>query len=73
MITEENDDYTKKNYKIQSDLSFLEGVDNSSLQGQIQHMEQNDQQLGHKKQQFDNDYERLQKERGEIGNGMARR
>tara|TARA_B100001093_G_C26856409_1_gene1027641 strand:+ start:2564 stop:3133 length:570 start_codon:yes stop_codon:yes gene_type:complete len=73
MITEDNDDYTKKNYKIQSDLSFLEGVDDSSLQGQIQHMEQNDQQLGHKKQQFDNDYERLQKERGEIGNGMARR
>ena len=73
MITEDNDDFTKKTYKIESDLSFLEGADDSSLQGQIQHMEKNDQQVSQKRQQLDSDYERLQQERGEIGNGMARR
>ena len=73
MITEENDDYTKKTYKIDSNLSFLDGVTEDSLQGQVQHMEQQDNQLGQKRQQFDNDYERLQRERGEIGNGMARK
>lgn len=73
MITEDNDDFTKKTYKIESDLSFIEGADDSSLQGQIQHMEKNDQQVNQKRQQFDSDYERLQQERGEIGNGMARR
>lgn len=73
MITEDNDDFTKKTYKIESDLSFLEGSDDASLQGQIQHMEKNDQQVSQKKQQFDSDYERLQQERGEIGAGMARR
>ncbi len=73
MISEENDDYTKKTYKIDSNLSFLDGVTEDSLQGQVQHMEQQDNQLGQKRQQFDNDYERLQRERGEIGNGMARK
>ena len=73
MITEDNDDYTKKTYKIDSNLSFLDGVTEDSLQGQVQHMEQQDDQLGQKRHQFDNDYERLQRERGEVGNGMARK
>lgn len=73
MITEENDDFTKKNYKMDTNLSFLDGVTTTSLQGQVQHMENQDNQLSHKRQQFDNDYERLQRERGEIGNGMARK
>ena len=73
MITEENDDFTKKNHKIDTNLSFLDGVTETSLQGQVQHMENQDNQLSHKRQQFDNDYERLQRERGEIGNGMARK
>tara|TARA_B110000285_G_scaffold169781_1_gene189970 strand:+ start:40 stop:609 length:570 start_codon:yes stop_codon:yes gene_type:complete len=72
-ITEDNDDYTKKTYKIDSNLSFLEGMSEASLQGQVQQMENQDNNLGQKKQQFDNDYERLQKERGEVGNGMARK
>ena len=73
LITEDNDDYTKKVYKIETDLSFLEGSDNGSLQGQIQNMEVSDNQLNQKSKEFENDYERLQKERGEIGNGMPRR
>ena len=73
MISEENDDYTKKTYKIDSNLSFLDGVTEDSLQGQVQHMEKQDNQLSQKRQQFDNDYERLQRERGEMGNGMARK
>ena len=73
MITEENDDFTKRRHKIESDLSFIDGADDASLQGQIQHMEKNDQQIGQKRQQFDSDYERLQQERGQIGNGMERR
>ena len=73
MITEENDDFTKKTYKMDTNLSFLDGVTETSLQGQVQHMETQDNQLSQKRQQFDNDYERLQRERGEIGNGMARK
>ena len=71
-ITEENDDYTKKNYKIVTNYEFLDS-DSGPLQNQIQQMEQNDTQVNQKKQQFDNDYERLQRERGEIGNGMPRK
>ena len=73
MISEENDDFTKKTHKMNTNLSFLDGVSETSLQGQVQHMEQQDNQLNGKRQQFDNDYERLQRERGEIGNGMARK
>ena len=73
VITEDNDDYTKKTYKIDSNLSFLEGMSEASLHGQVQQMEKNDENLGQKRQQFDNDYERLQRERGEVGNGMARK
>jgi len=73
MITEDNDDYTKKIYKIDSNLSFLDGVGDDPLQGQINQMEQQDDNLGQKRQQFDNDFERLQRERGEVGSGMARK
>lgn len=73
MITEDNDDYTKKTYKMNTNLSFLDGVMDGPIKGQLEHMERKDNQLSHKRQQFDNDYERLQRERGEIGNGMARK
>jgi len=73
MITEDNDDYTKRNYEISTSLSFLEGSSDSTLQYQIKDMEHKDQQVSEKTQQFDSDMERLQKERGEIGNGMARK
>jgi len=73
MITEDNDDYTKKTYKIDSNLSFLDGMTETSLDGQVKQMEEQDDNLGQKRQQFDNDYERLQRERGEVGSGMARK
>jgi len=73
LITEENDDYTNKTHKIDTNLSFLEGVTESSLHGQVQEMEAHDTNLTQKRQQMDNDYERLQRERGEVGNGMARK
>ena len=72
MITEENDDYTKKTYKMDTNFEFL-GNDSDSIQNQVQQMEQKDNQLSQKTKQFDNDFERLQRERGEIGNGMARK
>ena len=72
MITEDNDDYTKKNYKIQNSLSFLEGSSDSTLQYQIKNMENSEQQVSQKSQQFDDDYKRLQEERGNIGGGIPR-
>lgn len=72
-ITEENDDFTKKNHKMDTNLSFLDGISDISLQGQVQHMEKQDNQLGQKRQQFDSDFERLQRERSEVGNGTARK
>tara|TARA_B100001094_G_scaffold171276_1_gene165625 strand:- start:5661 stop:6242 length:582 start_codon:yes stop_codon:yes gene_type:complete len=68
-ITEENDDYTKKTYEIDQCLSFLEGGENASIQDQVKSMEEGDGQINEKKQQFDNDLERMQKERNEIGGG----
>ena len=73
MITEDNDDYTNKTHKIDTNLSFLDGATADSLQGQVQEMEKQDNNLSQKRQQIDNDYERLQRERGEVGNGMMRK
>ena len=73
LISEENDDYTKKNYKIDTNFEFIDGSSGASIQQQVQQMEKADNQLSQKNKQFDNDYERLQRERGEIGNGMPRR
>ena len=71
-ITEDNDDYTTKNYKMENNLSFLEGSSDSTLQYQIKNMEMKDEQISNKSQQFDNDYKRLQEERGNIGGGVPR-
>lgn len=73
MITEENDDYTKKSYKINTNLSFLDDNEGNIIKDQVQQMEQLDDKLNEKRKQFDNDYERLQKERNEIGIGMGRK
>ena len=73
MITEDNDDYTNKTHKIDTKLSFLDGASDASLQGQVQEMEKQDNNLSQKRQQMDNDYERLQRERGEVGNGTMRK
>ena len=65
MITEENDDYTKKTYKMESSYDFLEGA-SDSIQAQVKSMESQDTQLSEKRQSFDNDLERMQRERGEM-------
>ena len=65
MITEDNDDYTKKTYKIETNYDFLEGG-NDSIHAQVQSMEKDDSQLSAKRKSFDSDLERLQRERGDM-------
>ena len=70
LITEESDDFTKKTYKMDSCLSFLEySSDEYSIKEKIQNMEESDSHLGQKRQQFDNDLEKMQRERGEMEGG----
>ena len=54
-------------------IIYLLNNDSSGISQTIKEMEIKDSRLSQKRQQFDNDYERLQKERGDIGNGMARK
>ena len=67
MITEDNDDYTKKKYKIESNYDFLDGA-SDSINAQLKDMEKNDSQISEKKKSFDLDLERMQRERGEMMN-----
>ena len=71
MISEKDDDCSKSLHKIETTVSFLEEENGSStsLQQQIKSMEESDNDLSGKRQQFDNDLERMQKERGEINQG----
>ena len=61
MITEDNDDYTRKTYKIESNYDILEGGD---IKDQVENMEQGDSMIASKKKEFDGDLERMQQERG---------
>lgn len=65
MISEENDDYTKRTYKIESSYDFLEGA-SDDIHGQVKSMEAQDSQLSQKRKAFDSDLERMQRERGEM-------
>ena len=65
MISEENDDYTKRTYKMESSYDFLEGA-SDDIHGQVKSMEAQDSQLSEKRKSFDNDLERMQRERGEL-------
>tara|TARA_A200000113_G_scaffold209342_1_gene208336 strand:- start:618 stop:1256 length:639 start_codon:yes stop_codon:yes gene_type:complete len=65
MISEENDDYTKRTYKIESSYDFLEGA-SDDIHSQVKSMEAQDSQLSEKRKSFDNDLERMQRERGEL-------
>ena len=69
MITEENDDFTKKKYKIQTNFDFLDNQ-SQSLNNQIKNMEVNDQKIDMQKKEFDNDLEKLQQERGKLLNNQ---
>jgi hypothetical protein len=65
MITEENDDYTKKTYKIDTNYDILEGA-SDSIHAEVKSMESKDAQLSGKSKSFDSDLERMQRERGEM-------
>jgi hypothetical protein len=69
MISEENDDYTKQTFKSQNHYDMLDG--SSDIHEQVKNMEENDNQLSQKNKGFDQDLERMQRERGEIQMGGA--
>ena len=64
MITEDNDDYTKKTYAMESGFDLLDGPDD--IQSQVKSMEAQDSQLNQKQKSFDSDMERMQRERGDM-------
>ena len=68
MITEENDDYTKKTYINHTNYDYLDG-DDSTIHQQVKHMEKCDNHIDSKRQQFDSELERLQRSRGEMMQG----
>lgn len=70
MITEENDDYTKRTYKMESAYDFLDGA-SDDIHSQVKSMEAQDSQLGEKRKAFDSDLERMQRERGEMMNQQS--
>ena len=50
---------------MESNLDFLEGS-NDSIHSQVESMEKEDTQLSEKRQSFDSDLERMQRERGDM-------
>ena len=70
MITEENDDYTKSTYKIESSYDFIEGA-SDNIHKQVKSMETQDNKLSEKRKAFDSDLERMQRERGEMMNQQS--
>ena len=57
IISKENDDYTKRTYKIESSYDFLDGA-SDDIHSQVKSMEAQDSQLSEKRKSFDNDLER---------------
>lgn len=71
IISEENDDYTKRTYKIERTFDYLDSS-SDDIQGQVKSMEAQDAHLSEKKKAFNDDLERMQRERGEMmGNQMG--
>ena len=70
MISEENDDYTKRTYKMESSYDFLDGA-SDDIHSQVKSMEAQDSQLSEKRKSFDSDLERMQRERGEMMNQQS--
>jgi hypothetical protein len=70
MISEENDDYTKRMFKSHNYYDMLNNS-SSDIHDQIKRMEENDNQLSKKNKGFEQDLERMQRERGEIQMGGA--
>lgn len=71
IISEENDDFTKRTYKIENSFDYLDGA-SDDIHGQVKSMEAQDAHLSAKRKSFDDDLERMQRERGEMmGNQMG--
>ena len=70
-ISETDDDCSKSVHKIETTVSFLDGESEGSISQQVKSMEESDSQLDGKRQQFDSDLERMQKERSEINPGSG--
>jgi len=66
MITEDNDDYTKKTYAMDSGFDLLGNEGSQDIQSQVRSMEAQDSQLSSKQKSFDSDMERMQRERGDM-------
>jgi hypothetical protein len=70
-ISERDDDCSKATHSIETTVSFLENTEGSSIHAQVKSMEESDDKLSGKRQQFDSDLERMQQERGEVNNGQG--
>ena len=55
---------------MESSYDFLEGS-SGDIQGQVKSMEEKDSQLSSKQKSFDNDLERMQRERGDMMNQQS--
>ena len=71
LISEENDDFTKRKFNSHNYYDMLDDSDGGDIHAQVKEMEQNDNQLNQKNKGFDQDLERMQRERGEIQMGGA--
>lgn len=69
LITEENDDFTKRTFNSHNRYDMLDG--GGDIHSQVKEMEQTDNELNQKNKGFDQDLERMQRERGEIQMGGA--
>lgn len=65
LITEENDDYTRRVYKVESSFDFLNETP-GDIHTQVKNMEEKDSHISDKRKDFDNDLERMQRERSRM-------
>jgi hypothetical protein len=70
IISEDNDDYTKRTYKMESSYDFLEGA-SGDIHKEVKSMEQQDAQISEKQKSFDGDLERMMTQRGEMMNQQS--
>ena len=66
LITEDNDDFSKKIHKFNSNFDFISNDKTKSLENQVKFMESKDNQLSEKRNLFDSDLEKLQMERNNL-------
>ena len=66
IISNDNDDFSKKNHQFTSNYDFISEDNTRSLESQVKFMESKDNQLSEKRNLFDSDLERLQMERNNL-------